>query len=186
MKKFLTITLTVLTLFLSLQAKEIGGVKLNDSILIDNQKLILNGAGIRSIFFFDVYVGALYLKDRSNSDKKIIVQNEPMDIKMVITSSMVTSSKMIDGMKEAFEKSKKSGYDINKSLIDRFLTTFKEKISKGDIYDFLYTPGKGVEIYKNQKLLQTIDDFSFKKALFAIWLGKYPAQESLKKKMLGL
>jgi hypothetical protein len=43
----------------------------------------------------------------------------------------------------------------------------------------------GTKIYKNSELKGTIPGLEFKKALFAIWLGSNPAQESLKNDMLG-
>ncbi len=185
MKKIFFIFMAITFMFSTIEAKEIGGVDLEESIVIENQKLILNGAGIRTIFFFDVYVGALYLTQKSKNPSLIINSNKPMDIKMIITSSLVTSKKMIDGLKDAFKKAKDAGYDADKNNLDKFLQIFKKKISKKDIYDFFYDNNKGLMIYKNHKLHQIIKDFQFKKALYAIWLSKNPAQESLKEKMLG-
>jgi len=184
-KKIFFIFMAITLLFSILEAKEVGGVDLKESITIENQKLILNGAGIRSIFLFDVYVGALYLTKREKDPTLIIESKKPMDIKMIITSSLVTSKRMIDGLIDAFKKAKEAGYDTDKRSMDKFLQVFKEEISKKDVYDFFYDNDKGVMIYKNHKLYKVIKDFGFKKALYAIWLSKNPAQESLKEKMLG-
>ena len=60
-----------------------------------------------------------------------------------------------------------------------------EDFVPADVYDFVYVPGKGVEIYKNGQMASTIQGLEFKKALFGIWLCNKPAQESLKEEMLG-
>ncbi|NPA74043.1 MAG: hypothetical protein GXO12_04960 [Epsilonproteobacteria bacterium] len=184
MKKIVLITLLSLFWSLSLQAVKIDGVELDKNITINNQKLTLNGAGTRSVFFIDVYVGALYLKNRSQDSNKIINSNEPMDIKMVITSSLVTSKKMVSGLLDAFKKAEKSGYKADKDSVERFLKVFQKDISKKDTFD-IFANNRQMYLFKNGKLYDTIDSDNLKKAVFAIWLGKYPAQESLKEKMLG-
>jgi len=186
MKKIFYILSAIILFSATLFSKEISGVDLKPTITIEGQKLVLNGAGVRTVFLFDVYVGALYLTNKSNNAKEIIESNKPMDIKMVITSSLVTSKKMINGLIEAFDNAKKAGYTADKKSIEKFLEVFKEKIKTKDEYDLFFDGKQSVKIYKNHKLKATIDDFTFKKALFAIWLSSKPAQESLKKKMLGL
>ncbi len=168
-----------------LQADMISGINIKNNMQIQKEKLYLNGAGMRSILFFDLYIGALYLKNKLDNARDIILLKKPMDIRMYITSSLVSSSKLKSGFKEAFAKSKESGFKTQKSKINRFLNSFNTKIQKKDIFDFLYLPKTGVTIYKNATLLQTIKGYNFKKALFGIWLGKHPAQKSLKEKMLG-
>ena len=51
--------------------------------------------------------------------------------------------------------------------------------------DAIYIPGKGVEVLKNSQSKVIIKGLEFKKALFGIWLCNKPAQESVKKQMLG-
>ena len=69
----------------------------------------------------------------------------------------------------------------------RFLEVVQKlpEFKEGDKIYFDYVPSKGVKIYKNGDLKGTIAGLDFKKALFAIWLGTFPAQESLKNEMLG-
>jgi len=78
------------------------------------------------------------------------------------------------------EESKKLWYKV-----EAFISVFKEEIKIGDVYDLVYTPNVGVDIYKNTIFKKTIPSLAFKKALFGIWLGEKPAQQSLKDAMLG-
>ena len=92
---------------------------------------------------------------------------------------------MSDATIEGFENSTKNQMEPIKDKIDKFISVFKEEIKDGDIYAFIYSKGDGTKIFKNNKLITTIKGLEFKKALFGIWLCEKPAQESLKKEMLG-
>ena len=108
-----------------------------------------------------------------------------MDIRMIITSSLVTGAKMKEGFSDDFKVIQSLGYKVDKQLLDKFLSTFDTKVHKGDIFDFVYIPKNKIIIYKNSKKITVIESFDFKQSLYAIWLGNKPAQESLKHKMLG-
>ncbi len=183
MKKVFLFFIFIFGIFLF--AKDIGGVNIPDNLTLDNQTLYLNGAGIRSKFIFDIYVGALYLKNKTNNPQKIIDADSASDIRMVITSSLVTGAKMKEGFSDDFKAIKTLGYKVDDNILKKFLQTFDTKVHKRDIYDFAYLPTKGLVIYKNNKVVRIIKSIEFKKALYAIWLGEKPAQKSLKKKMLG-
>jgi hypothetical protein len=107
-----------------------------------------------------------------------------MAIKLQITSGMVTPDKMKTAIDEGFENSTGGNVAPIKAKIDAFTAVFKD-LANGNVYDFVYVPGKGVEIYKNGQLASTIQGLDFKKAMFGIWLCDKPAQESLKEAMLG-
>jgi len=182
-KKILATCTVVLTLLSTANATEVSGVNIDDKFGLN---LVLNGVGVRDKFFIDLYVGALYLEEKSSNFQKIIDADKAMSIKLHIVSSMITSKKMEDGTREGFIKSTGGNIDPLKEKIETFLSVFKEEIKENDIYDLVYTPNIGVEIFKNKELKTTIDTLEFKKALFGIWLGEEPAQSSLKKDMLGL
>jgi hypothetical protein len=166
-------------------AKEIEGVNLPESLEVAKSKLILNGAGVRSKFFMDLYVGGLYLENKSNNPQEIIEGDEPMAIRLHIISSLITSKKMENATREGFENATKGNTEPIKIQIEEFISVFKEKIEEDDIFDLIYLPGKGLEVYKNSELKSRIEGLDFKQALFGIWLSEKPAQKSLKKEMLG-
>ena len=66
MKKLGAALLTTLLVAAPLaQAKMVNDVDVADKIQVADQSLTLNGAGVRSKFFMDLYVGALYLNNHS-------------------------------------------------------------------------------------------------------------------------
>lgn len=168
------------------QAREIAGISLPEGFTTsDNASLVLNGAGVRVKFFVKAYAAGLYLKQKESNPQKIIDADEPMAVKLHIVSSMITSKRMEEAVRTGFNNSLKGNIAPLKNPIDDFINIFKAKVSKNDVYDLVYIPDKGVEAYKNSKLITVVTGLPFKKALFGIWLCDNPAQADLKKAMLG-
>ena len=166
-------------------AEEIGGINMPESLQTGQTQLMLNGAGIREKFFFDIYVGGLYLKEKSQDATAIIEANEPMAIRLHILSSKATSKKMEKATRKGFEKATGGNIEPIKVQIDKFCSVFKKEIKEDDRYDLIYVPGKGVEVYINDAYTSVTEGLAFKQALFGIWLSDKPAQKSLKRAMLG-
>ncbi len=184
LRKAFVILFAMLFLSTSAFAIDVAGIKMPDTIKAGGQDLVFNGGAKRTKFMMKVYVAALYLKQKDNDAQKIIDADEPMAIKLQVTSGLVTADKMKNAINEGFENSTGGNVAPIKAKIDAFTAVFKE-IASGIVYDFVYVPGKGVEMYKNGQMVSTIQGLDFKKALFGIWLCNKPAQESLKEAMLG-
>jgi len=169
----------------SLQAQyTYDGVTLPATLSYGSISLELNGAGLREKYFLDLYLGGLYVQTKSRNAKEIISADKPMAIRLHIISSIIDSKKMISAVDEGMEKSTNGNETQFASEIASFKKTFDEAIEVGDIYDLVYVPNTGVEIYKNGAKSNTIKGLAFKKALFGIWLCDDPADEDLKEGML--
>lgn len=108
-------------------AKEIAGLDFADSYELSKTELILNGAGVRKKFFIKLYVGGLYLKQKSGDAEQIILADEPMAIKLQIISSMITSEKMEKATREGFQNATAGNIAPIKSQIESFIAVFQEK-----------------------------------------------------------
>lgn len=166
-------------------ALTVGGVDVPDTYTANSTELQLNGAGTRSKFFIDLYVGSLYVPKAQHDGNAVVDADEPQAITLHITSDMITSDRMTEATMEGFEASTGGDMAPIQSEIDQFMSVFKEEIKEGDVFDLVYVPGEGVKVFKNSEQKGTVGDLEFKKALFGIWLSDEPAQKSLKKKMLG-
>lgn len=166
-------------------AREIGGVVLPEKLAAGETPLQLNGGGVRSRFFIDLYVAGLYLKGPSRDGAKIANADEPMAIRLAIISGMITSEAMETATREGFVNSTGGNTAPIQKEIDSFINVFKSEIKVGDVYDLIYTPGKGVEVFKNGKSQSVTPGLPLKRALFGIWLGEKPAQKDLKEALLG-
>jgi hypothetical protein len=186
MKKLSSLCIGIIILSAALcEAKDMAGISMPVALQADGQSLSLNGAGVRTKFFMDLYVGGLYLKQKHSDAEKIISSDEPMAIRLHIISSLITSEKMEAATREGFVNATNGAAAPLADRIESFIAVFREKINREDVYEFLYAPGAGTKISKNGKIKTTIQGMDFKKALFGIWLCAKPAQESLKAQMLG-
>jgi hypothetical protein len=186
MKKVLFLMIVALTVHTTVAQTEVGSVTLPNTVNFGGEDLLLNGAGIRKkAFVLKLYSAGLYLKNKSSNANTIINADETMAIKLVVTSSFVSSEAMSDAVREGFDASTNGNTFTLSTEIDKFITFFSEEIVEDNTFDITYQKGTGVVAYKNGKELGTIQGMAFKKALFGIWLGSDPADSKLKKAMLG-
>ncbi|MBM3916942.1 MAG: chalcone isomerase [Sphingomonadales bacterium] len=183
-KIFFTILLLfVATLTTVAQTKKFHGVSFNTELKLDGENLVINGAGLREKYFMDLYVAGLYVPKKTADSKKIIYDDTEMAIHLKIISNSVTRERFIESVNEGFAISKHGS--ASKEEIKKFVGFFSEPIQNGDKIYLDYIPGKGVRVTKNGEVKGTIPGLEFKKALFGIWFGTPPVQESLKNEMLG-
>ena len=184
MKSLYSLSLISALLFSSSSmATEVAGIELPGSVVMQDMQLTLNGAGVRSKFFMDLYVGSLYLPKSAHTLEQILAQPSSM-VRLNITSGLITAEKMRDAINEGFDLATDGDISPIKSQIDTFMGLFAEPIKEGDQFSFLTTKSS-VTSYKNGKLLSTIEGEAFRTALLKIWLGDKPAQDSLREAMLG-
>ena len=179
----------LLSLFLtfSLQAQTISGIEIEETVLIaDNTTpLVLNGAGIRSKFVFDIYIGSLYLTTKHTSADAIYTAPGAKRISMHFLYDEVGKEKLIDGWNDGFEGNlSKDELQKLKSRISQFNALF-DTVKKGDVINLDFIPDKGTIVAINNKVKGTISGNDFFTAVLKIWLGDEPADSDLKTAMLG-
>jgi len=175
----------LLLLPLYAQAIEIEGVTLPDTIQLQGKALQLNGAGIRTKFFFDIYVGGLYLEQHASSAKAVFADHGAKRVTMNFLYGKVDKEKLTDGWEDGFEKnqSHKQMQALNERL-GQFNALFTNG-HRGDaiVFDFLSDGSTHLSFNGNEK--GVIAGADFQQALLAVWLGKKPADSDLKDAMLG-
>ena len=190
MKKISTLCLALYLLISatsSAQNAVISGVTLPGVLKVGSTSLTLNGGGVRTKLFMDMYVAGLYVTSKSKDGNAIAKSNDAGAVRLHITSSLVTTDRMKEAILEGFKKSTGGKTAPLQARIDKFVQVFSlEPIVKGNEFDVTYIPGEGVKVYKGGKLLQTVEGQDFKAALWGIWLGNDPADKGLKEGMLGM
>ena len=182
MKKLVLLVAFVICANVSMAQTKVGEVTLPNKVTLSGEDMSLNGAGMREKLWFDLYVGGLYVTDKSKNADVLINSDSPMAIKLHITDSKVTQEKMVKAVNEGFDNS--SHGKATKDQISKFKGFFNEKIVEGTVFDIVYTNGK-TTVYRNGKEKGSVAGLDFKKALYAIWLGNEPADDDLKEGMLG-
>jgi hypothetical protein len=185
MRVFITMILALMMLPVDAQVT-ISGVNLPATLKAGDTELILNGGGVRRRFFMNMYVGGLYLQEKSSNASGIVAADRPMAVRLEIVSGMISSDNMSEAIRDGFQKSTNGNTRPLQTRIDEFIRVFsREEISRGNVFELVYVPGTGVQTYKNGRLQNTIEGLDFKRALFGIWLSDDPADSSLKRGMLG-
>ncbi len=166
-------------------ARDVSGVRIDEQINSEQgSQLILNGAGIRSKFFFKIYIGALYLEKGSRDAAKIIETDSVKRIVMHFLYDEVSKEKLVDGWNEGFENNTDSKQLAQLGERIKAFNAFFDTVHAGDVIVLEYQPqiGTGVIIKGKRKGLIVGKDFN--DALLRIWLGKDPVTTDLKKAML--
>ena len=186
MKRILMLACAVL-LSWNANALEVAGVKLPDTAQVGNANLQLNGAGIRTKLFFKIYVAALYLPQRQKAADTVVAEEREHRVALHILREL-SSAKLLGAFNDAIEANHSaaelSALEPQLRQMAQIFDTVKE-VKPGDVISLDYLPGSGTQISVNGTARGTIAGLAFNRALLRIWLGNKPAQDDLKKELLG-
>jgi hypothetical protein len=82
--------------------------------------------------------------------------------------------------------------NVDKATIERlrpqidYHNSLYEDVEPGDRYALTYIPGRGTELALNGEPKGIIEGADFATALFSIWIGQKPIDESFKQQIMGL
>ncbi len=186
MKKILLIVLLCCLTPLA-QAIEMYGVQLDDTVHLGNSNLQLNGAGIRSKYFFDLYVTALYLSAKKSSAEEVLVDAKEKRIALYMLRGM-RAEDLLYRFNTGIEKNcTDEEVHAMKDELHAFEIIFHQMVDvkKNDVLLLDYLPAAGTQIVVNGTVRGTIAGRQLYSALLKIWLGPRPAQDDLKLKLLG-
>jgi len=168
-------------------AADVGGVKIDDKATVGGQELVLNGAGMRTRLFIKVYVGALYLPQKTNNIQGVIGRNQPRRMALALQRD-VSAEQLLEAMRAGLaDNNSQADLDAIKPQVDEFAKIFKSlgEAKAGQLITIDYTPADGTRIALDGAVKGTLAGEAFNKALMTIWLGEKPVQEPLKKALLG-
>ena len=170
------------------QPVEVEGQKFEPTVQLGGQTLNLNGVGLRRRAIFKVYVAGLYAPQKSSNAATLINDTGPRRVALRMLRDVDADSfidSFSDGLKNNLGEAQLTSL---KPQIDALAATLKSigEAKKGDAINFDYTPDGGTRISVNGQPRGTpIPGADFFAAVLRIWLGDKPADESLKKGMLG-
>src|SRR5215472_15308342 len=179
---FAVVSFLLLAVF-ELHADTLGGVTLPDTAQVGSTNLVLNGIGLRSEYMVKVYVGGLYLEQKSSDANAIIKADAPKQIVMKFLHG-ASKSQMTDAFNEGFSDNAPEAMKTMKAQIDQLVAGL-DAVKTGDTMVFTYVPGTGSSMAINGQNKVTIADPAFGPVLFSVWLGPKPPNADLRKGMLG-
>ncbi len=166
-------------------AVDVEGVDVPESVTVSDKTLQLNGAGVRTKMFFDIYVGALYLPTSTTTTAGVLDMPGPKQVSMTFLYKEVDREKLTNGWEEGFrlnqpEEEMAGLKDRLQQFNDLFITAHK-----GDVFVFNFLADGSTNVILNGKEAGAIPGADFQRALLSVWLGEKPADKDLKKAMLG-
>ena len=166
---------------------EVAGVKLDDKTQVESKELVLNGAGLRKRFLFNVYVIGLYLAEKKKDVDGVLELPGPKraEIHMLRDVSADTFTEaLVEGLRENhIEADYKALEPKVKELSDIFAGIKEAK--KGMVISLDWTGTATRLVVNGQPAGKPIPGEDFYRALLRIWLGDKPVQNDLKKSLLG-
>ena len=177
---------TLLLMSLPSYAKDIAGVMVNDTLKTeDGTTLQLNGAGIRSKLFMDIYIAELYMEKPSAMAAEVIGDKGKKRIIMHFLYSEVSKDKLVEAWNDGFKENNSTG-DLLKlqERINQFNALFTD-VKKNDVIVLDYVPAVGTTVSIKGSNKGVIPGSDFNEALLKIWLGDKPVNGGLKDNLLG-
>ena len=169
-----------------LQAAEVAGINLEEKIKVGNSELVLNGAGLRSKLFIKVYVGALYVTQKSAVPGALL--DAPGIRRMSLRLLRDIDSDTLYGALRDGLKDNNSEIDLLalKPSTEQFAEIMKKigNARSGDTVAVDFAPD-GVTVSFNGEVRGKVASAPFARALLKVWLGDHPVDASLKKALLG-
>ena len=178
-----TAVAAVLMVSAVVQARDLAGATLPDTLEVGEKTLKLNGLGLRKKAVFKVYVGALYLESPSKDAHAILTSDQPKAIRMHFLRDL-SKAQLVEAFQEGFDANAKDKAAAQKASFDKMLALIPD-VKEGETMTFTYVPGKGTTLQAGDKELGVFEGKDFADAVFSIWLGPKPPSEDLKKGMLG-
>jgi hypothetical protein len=166
----------------ALQARELEGVTMPNTVTVDGKELRLNGMGVGKKLFLKIYVVGFYVEKPTIDAQAAINTDEARRMEL---------SMLRDVSRDAFVKAVEQGMMRNSGaamptlrarldLLERSLPALR----KADAVDFTYLPGMGTLMRCQGKEL-TIPGKDFADALFSVWLGPRASSPELRRQLLG-
>jgi Chalcone isomerase-like len=178
------LSLIVLTQPLAAGAAEIADVKFEKQYTAPEKDLELKGVGLlRYLGMFKVYAGAFYLEEGASVDEALANRAKRIEVEYL------RSFKGEEFGPATVEMMKKN---VDNATIERlrqqieYHNSLYEDVEPGDRYALTYIPGRGTELALNGEPKGVIEGADFATALFSIWIGQKPIDESFKRQIMGL
>lgn len=163
-------------------AGSLAGVTMPDRATVGGQAVVLNGMGLREKYFFDIYVGGLYLPARTTAASEAIQPDVAKRIVLHFIYEQVTAAQLVEAFEEGLAW--QPGAAAVRPQFDR-LAAMMEDVRAGDEISFDYAPGAGTRVVVNGVDKGTIAGADFMRAFVAVFVGEQPPTAKLKRGLLG-
>jgi Chalcone isomerase-like len=170
-------------------AADLDGVSLEDDVYVDGHALKLNGLGLRTRYFFKVYVAGLYLPHRTASARDVLAASGPKRIVLVMRRE-ASAEQFCDSI-DAGLRANNSPVQLERvrpqteALYAMIRTAAHARAGMKIVLDYAPSAGATTLYGDGTPLGPPMPGEDFFRALLRIWLGERPVQNDLKELLLG-
>jgi hypothetical protein len=172
----------------SSHARDVSGVNMEESYVVDGQNLILNGAGVHVINRVNIFAIGYYLPKQKTTQAELLASPGPIRMKLVMikaVESELMSRRFLADMRTSTTKEERIqllGQLL--ALGQGFATVGDWKV--GDVMSIEWNKSKGTSFYSNGKHIgEPLKDDLTMQAIMRIWVGDNSASPKLKRQLLG-
>ena len=163
-------------------AVAIADITVKDQISVGGETLKLNGAGLRTKFFMNIYIGALYLGEKSKDAEAIA--NSPAAKVMELTFLRdLDGEKISSAFLEGFAKNCELNCSVLKPKMEE-LAKAVPAIKKGQKMQLIST-AESVKLLMDDSVKVEVQAKNLGNEVIRLFIGKTPPTEDLKKGLLG-
>lgn len=188
MKRILIACLCALMTLGAQANTDVAGITFDASATVGGQALTLNGAGVRTKLFFDVYAAGLYLVTKTTKAGAALGAEGPKRIDLTMLRD-VSAEKFVASLKDGLTANQApAALAALQPRIDAFCATLLslKEARKGQRFQMDYLPGTGTQLRVDGTTVgSAIEGADFFTALLGVWIGEHPAQTDLKSALLG-
>jgi len=167
---------------------DLSGMRFPETIQIEGQRLVLNGAALRTWGMFRVYAIALYVNEDSKSKIDPINTDGMRRVSLVLLRD-TKASELAEALREGIKENHSD--EAYNALLPRIQQLISMNLSfgsapEGSQVNIDYLPNRGTRFSFNDQLKgEPIPGADFYQSILRIWLGPKPPMHSIKEALLG-
>jgi len=179
-------------------AAEIEGVRFAERLSVEGAELRLLGTGLlRYRVFIKGYVAAFYMAESTarplnEAGEAVVGEASGAGVLGDVPRRLeieyfwpIPAEKFAEATRKGIaQNTDPAGFAVLRDRIDR-ISSLYEDVEPGDRYVITYVPGLGTELSRNGRSLGVVEGADFSAAMFAIWVGDRPVDESLREQLLA-
>ncbi|WP_338870914.1 chalcone isomerase family protein [Myxococcus stipitatus] len=152
--------------------KQVGGVRMPDSLTLQGRTVALAHMELHKRFIFKVYVWSLYLEDQPRSVSEAIASNSVKRLHFRFLRD-ISRSQLVESLRNGLYRNPDLREGPLAQQVGVMLASLRDVAKGGDLI-ITYTPGGGLEIAGEASGGVFIPGKSFADALFSAWLDVHP------------
>ncbi len=154
------------------EAREVGGVKMPDTLELEGRRLALAHMALKEKLFFDVYVWGLYMEQIPRAESEAIAANHLKRLHFRFLRK-VRRDQLVEAMRHGLSRHGDLSSGAMQPQLEALLQSLRD-VSKGDNLVITYLPNTGLQVSGEASGGVLIPGKGFADALFTAWLRTHP------------